>query len=160
MINKLNLLKVIVAELQDAAVRARAAAEQARETATNKENAAENRYDTLGLEAAYLAHGQSARVLKLESDAAAFRELGLEVSAAKRVGIGSLVTLEDEAGGERVVYLGPAAGGLMVRSEGVDVTIITVESPLGSALVNAAIDDEVVSNIAGKPVTFLVTGSA
>ncbi len=38
------------------------AARVAHETATHEENIAENKYDTLGLEAAYLAAGQARRV--------------------------------------------------------------------------------------------------
>jgi hypothetical protein len=57
--NKAILCAVIVDQLEVAVNSASAAADQARDTATDKQNVAENKYDTLGLEAAYLAHGRS-----------------------------------------------------------------------------------------------------
>lgn len=57
MVDKKLLILQIIADLNAAIQTALAAADDARATATNKENVAENRYDTLGLEAAYLAHG-------------------------------------------------------------------------------------------------------
>ncbi|MGO2356525.1 MAG: hypothetical protein ACTH58_17545 [Marinomonas foliarum] len=44
------------------------AAKQAHDAETNEESVAENKYDTFGLEASYLAHGQSKRVLECEKD--------------------------------------------------------------------------------------------
>ena len=73
--DKWLLLDAIVGEITSALDNSLAAAEEARATATNKENAAENKYDTLGLEAAYLAHGQSERVLQLEGDLAAYLDV-------------------------------------------------------------------------------------
>ena len=44
------------------------AAKQAHDAAINEESVAENKYDTFGLEASYLAHGQSQRVLECQTD--------------------------------------------------------------------------------------------
>ena len=65
--NKTALLNQIISTLESARDKASAAAAEAKETATDKENIAENKHDTLGLEAAYLAHGQSNRVMELEA---------------------------------------------------------------------------------------------
>ena len=69
---KADVIAAIIAALTDQRDHAAAAADQARETATSKENIAENKYDTFGLEAAYLAHGQSTRVQQLTAEIAAF----------------------------------------------------------------------------------------
>ena len=45
---------------------AQRAAQTAYETATHEENIAENKYDTLGLEASYLATGQARRVEEIK----------------------------------------------------------------------------------------------
>ena len=45
---------------------AQRAAQTAYETATHEENIAENKYDTLGLEASYLAAGQAKRVEEIK----------------------------------------------------------------------------------------------
>lgn len=180
--NKSRLCAVIVSQLEVAVSSASAAADQARATATDKQNVAENKYDTLGLEAAYLAHGQSERVVQLAKSLDDFKELfralspglssglssGLspELSEAReesvqphdQVKVGSLVCLEDDAGSERTVFVGPSAGGHMVTFEGVNVTVITASSPLGQSLMTLAIGDDVVTDIAGKKTDYLISG--
>ena len=141
--DKSSLLSAIVGEITSALNNSLAAAEEARATATNKENAAENRYDTLGLEAAYLAHGQSERVLQLEKDLAEYVFLRDRLLDHAIVEVGSLLRLEKDAGESRFLFIGPASGGLVVSIDGVVVTVITPDSPLGKALLGAGIDDDV-----------------
>ena len=59
--NKKLLQKHILTALETNHQTAISATQQAHDTATHEENIAENKYDTLGLEAAYLAHGQAQR---------------------------------------------------------------------------------------------------
>jgi transcription elongation GreA/GreB family factor len=147
--NKSLLIDVIVGEISSALNNSLAAAEEARETATNKENAAENKYDTLGLEAAYLAHGQSERVVQLEKDLAAYVLLKKRVEGHSIAGVGSLLKLEYETGEGRFLFIGPASGGLAVSLAGSSVIVITPGSPLGRALLGGAIDDEVSVDVSG-----------
>ena len=56
--NKTQLHQQLMTHLQQLLNNAKAAAKRAHETATSEENIAENKYDTLALEAAYLAQGQ------------------------------------------------------------------------------------------------------
>jgi hypothetical protein len=57
------LISAIVEKLELELSTAVAASQQARDSATHSENIAANRYDTLAVEAAYLAHGQSSVLL-------------------------------------------------------------------------------------------------
>jgi|TARA_B110000211_G_scaffold198353_1_gene228232 transcription elongation GreA/GreB family factor len=148
--NKLLLFDVIVGEITVALNNSLAAAEEARATATNKENAAENKYDTLGLEAAYLAHGQSERVVQLEKDLAAYVLLKERIKDHATAEVGSLLRLEPETGEDRILFIGPASGGLVVSLGGVSVTVITPSSPLGKALLGRSVDDDVSINVAGS----------
>ncbi|WP_236860664.1 hypothetical protein [Candidatus Reidiella endopervernicosa] len=66
-----NILQVLTALCRVA----NKAAMDAYNTATDDENVAENKYDTLGLEASYLAQGQAQRVAECEADLAVFRQL-------------------------------------------------------------------------------------
>lgn len=148
--NKLLLLDAIVGDLTVSLNKSLAAAEQARATATNKENAAENKYDTLGLEAAYLAHGQSERVVQLEKDLAAYVFLTERLKDHATVEVGSLLRLEHETGADRILFIGPASGGLVVSFAGVSVIVITPSSPLGKALLGGRVDDDVSINVSGN----------
>ena len=69
--NKALLLEKIITVLEITYQNAVEAAMRAYNTATNDENVAENKYDTLALEASYLAHGQALRVAECEADIAA-----------------------------------------------------------------------------------------
>jgi len=147
--DKSLLLSAIVGEITSALNNSLAAAEQARATATNKENAAENKYDTLGLEAAYLAHGQSERVLQLEKDLAAYVFLRDRLHDSTMVEVGSLLRLEHVTGESRFLFIGPASGGLVINVHDVAVTVITTDSPLGKALLGAVIEDDVSIGVPG-----------
>ena len=148
--NKSLLLDAIVGEITSALNNSLAAAEEARATATNKENAAENKYDTLGLEAAYLAHGQSERVVQLEKDLAAYVSLRGRLKDHAIVEVGSLLKLEYETGETRFLFVGPASGGLVVSLGGVSVIVITPGAPLGKVLLGGGIDDDVSIGVASS----------
>ena len=60
--NKTTVHQLIIDKLRIDLDVAERAAQTAYETATHEENVAENKYDTLGLEASYLATGQARRM--------------------------------------------------------------------------------------------------
>ncbi|MBH9395035.1 transcription elongation factor GreAB [Pseudomonas aeruginosa] len=125
------IMQALAADL-DAAVRA---AQTAHESATHEENVAENKYDTLGLEAAYLAAGQSRRVEEIRQARNLYRNLALrDFDEEQGIQLSALVPLLNTAGSRRVVFLGPAAAGLKVDCEGREVLVITPRSPLGQSL--------------------------
>ncbi|NIE73859.1 GreA/GreB family elongation factor [Pantoea sp. Ap-967] len=142
--NKATLLTRIVAALETDMEVLRRAAQTAYEAATAEENIAENKYDTLGLEASYLATGQARRTAEIRQALVTYQQLLLrEYDPTRGVQVSNLVTLEDEDGGRRRLFLGPEAAGLKVgEGEGL-VTVITPRSPLGQLLVGKRVDDEV-----------------
>ncbi|MFZ5933470.1 transcription elongation factor GreAB [Pseudomonas putida] len=142
--DKATLLKRIVAALETDMEVLRRAAQTAYEAATAEENIAENKYDTLGLEASYLATGQARRTAEIRQALLTYQQLLLrEYDPSRGVQVSNLVTLEDEDGGRRLLFLGPEAAGLKI-GEGDDlVTVITPRSPLGQQLVGKKVDDEI-----------------
>ena len=104
--------------------------------ATDEESRAENKYDTRGLEASYLAHGQSRQVAETEQARDQYAALLPLPAGAPQgpIGVGALVQLE--TGDERPWYfLGPAAGGMEIQSAGQEVFVVTPLSPFGRLLV-------------------------
>ncbi|MDO6561839.1 transcription elongation factor GreAB [Amphritea sp. 1_MG-2023] len=142
--DKQQLIIQIVAQLQaDLAVNV-AAANEAHEAATHEESVAENQYDTLGLEASYLAHGQSQRVQALEADIAAYQQMPLKkFSADMSVGLSALVSLEDSAGCEKCLFIGVAGGGIKIVRRDHSVIVVTPRAPLGAALIGRFVGDRV-----------------
>jgi len=125
------------------------AAQRAHETATAEENIAENKYDTLAVEAAYLAQGQSVRVAQCDADIEAFKALPAKPSSNK-IGLGSLVLITDENDIEKHLFLGPSAGGLKITVDDIEIVVVTQASPLGKAVYGKIIGDEITLSIAGK----------
>ena len=154
MLDKTELLQTIVAELKDARDKAALAADVAKATATSKENVAENKYDTLGLEAAYLAHGQSGRILQLEEDIRAYEQM--EIKESNQVALGSLVQLEHDKGEMTVVFLGPACGGFKINYDNQSVQIVTPAAPLGRLLLGAQPEDEITLQTGSEDRVYLV----
>ncbi|QPN46856.1 GreA/GreB family elongation factor [Priestia aryabhattai] len=142
--NKAALLTRIVEALETDMEVLRRAAQTAYETATAEENIAENKYDTLGLEASYLATGQARRTAEIRQALLIYQQLVLRhYDPVRGIQIGSLVILEDEAGAQRQVFLGPEAAGLKIGEADALVTVITPRSPLGQQLIGKKVDDEV-----------------
>lgn len=121
-----------------------AAAMQAHDTATSKETVAESKYDTFGLEASYLAHGQAKRVTEYAEGLLAYKNLGaVSFPADAPIELGALIKIEDELGNEQFLFLGPAAGGLKFYFDNTEITLITTSSPLGQMLMHRYIGDEI-----------------
>ncbi|WP_339451936.1 GreA/GreB family elongation factor [Pseudomonas sp. EA_5y_Pfl2_R50] len=134
------------------------AAQTAYETATHEENIAENKYDTLGLEASYLAAGQAKRVEEIRQSLALCQNLTLRAHDESRgIEVGALLGLEDEKGREQWLFLAPDAAGLKVDIVGQPVTVITPRSPLGKSLLGKCAGDEVEILVAGTRQQFAVT---
>jgi transcription elongation GreA/GreB family factor len=153
--NKYMLLEKIQVRLDHTLQAATDAALRAYNTATDNENVAENQYDTLALEASYLAHGQAQRVKECKDDLLAYQSLiqSLPVSN-KTVLLGHLVTLVDEGDNMSEVFLGPASGGLTFIAEKKTVTIVTPTSPFGDALIGREIGEEIDVHIGNKVVWY------
>lgn len=134
--NKRAVIKKIIARLTSELEIYVRAAGSARAEATHEQNKAENKYDTRGLEASYLARGQSRQAAELEAAIAEFEKLvGKTFSATDPVGIGALVELEMR--GEKSRYfIGPRAGGTEVEHDRQEIMVITPQSPLGAQLMD------------------------
>ncbi len=132
--NKRALIQKIIAqlaaELEAYAVSARAA----HADATHEQSKAENKYDTRGLEASYLARGQSRQAAETEQARQQFEALEIRTFGPhEAIDLGAVV--EIESGGEVTCYfIGPRAGGMEIVHERRVILIITPQSPLGAQI--------------------------
>ena len=138
------LVNAIVEKLQLELSTAVAASQQAHDSATHSENIAANKYDTLAVEAAYLAHGQSMRIAELKQAIALYQNFQRPTfNPGATIQLGALVRIEDDQEQQRRLLIGPAAGGLSIDSEQGPVQVITPNAPLGQILMGKHVDDEV-----------------
>lgn len=141
---KTQLLDLITTTLTRNLDVAQRAAQTAYETATHEENVAENKYDTLGLEASYLATGQARRTEEIRQALLKYQGLQLrEYDPSVGIQLGALIELENAKGERQHVFLGPDAAGLILSLNGETVTVITPLAPLGQALLGKFEGDEV-----------------
>lgn len=118
-------------------------AQAAYENATHEDSKAENKYDTRGLEASYMASSQSKRVLEAQQTLKILRDMPVRTYGEDDViGMGALVNLEED---EVYVsyFLSPRGGGTRIDVEGNPILVITAASPLGKALMGSEVGDEV-----------------
>ena len=147
--NKRAIIKKITAKLTGELEVYFRAAQFARAEATHEQNKAENKYDTRGLEASYLARGQSRQAAEIEAAIVEFEKLaGQKFNATDGVNLGALVVLE--VGGETMYYfLGPRAGGTEVIHDKKEILVITPQSPLGEQLMGRQAGDQPQLNFGG-----------
>ena len=141
--NKAQVYQSFLSELENAYKNAVSAAKQAHDSATHSESIAENKYDTFGLESAYLAHGQSQRVMQYQSELQAFRNMKLpEFTRDSAITLGAIVTIQDQNSVEKAVFLGPTGGHTIIES-GKSISLISITSPLGSKLMGCHEGDSI-----------------
>ena len=148
--DKFSLQQQVLARLAEDLQQTEQAARVAHETATHEENIAENKYDTLGLEAAYLATGQARRAQAIREAMAAWRQFRPRpFDASLGIQLGALVCLADPDGVRQHLFLGPPGGSMKLLCEGEVVQVISSEAPLCKALMGKGEGDEV--SLQGAP---------
>ena len=143
------LQQQVLERLADDLLQAEQAARVAHETATHEENIAENKYDTLGLEAAYLATGQARRAEAIRQAITVWRQFRPSPYDARTgIQLGALVCLVDADGQQQQLFLGPDGGSMKLVSGTQRVQVISSEAPLGMALLGKCEGDEVSIQVA------------
>jgi len=142
-VNKRALHQRILEQLQAGMELYFKAARTAHAEATDPQSKAENKYDTRGLEASYLARGQSRQAAETEDAIVQLQAMPLrDFLPDDAIDLGAIVTLEPAAKARgpgrkavaAVYFVAPKGGGTEVEMDGTEVTVITPQSPLGSQL--------------------------
>jgi transcription elongation GreA/GreB family factor len=147
--DKFSLQLQVLQRLAEDLLQAEQAAQAAHEAATHEENIAENKYDTLGLEAAYLATGHARRAEAIRQALAHWRPFRPRpYDASKGIQLGALVCLVDADDKRQLLFLGPSGGSMQLVSSAQLVQVISSEAPLGRAMLGKCEGDEVSIQVA------------
>ena len=147
--DKFLLQQQVLERLAEDLAQAEQAVRAAHETATHEENIAENKYDTLGLEAAYLATGQARRAEAIRQAIANWRRFRPRpYDAGQGIQLGALVCLVDPDDRQQQLFLGPDGGSMQLVCGSRLVQVISSEAPLGRALLGKGEGDEVSLQVA------------
>lgn len=134
-IDKHQVLALLQQRLTAILDRLTEAQKSAQAGATHPDNKQEHAKDMRSTESSYLARGLAERVETLRDGLRALALLRMpDLDEDDPACPGALVTIEDENGRESVYLLAPAGGGESFPVGGVEVLVLTPQSPLGAAL--------------------------
>ncbi len=139
--DKRRVMEKIIIRLTEDLELLRKAARDAHAEATHESSKAENKYDTRGLEASYLADGQVRQAVETEETIAQIQALPVaDLMPGTLVAIGALVELESK-GDLRFYFVASRGGGVAVEVDGAEVVVITPQAPLGQLLIGRKAND-------------------
>jgi transcription elongation GreA/GreB family factor len=155
-VNKRALVRKVIAQLDAELELSAKSARAAHAEATDEQSKAENKYDTRGLEASYLARGQSLKAAETIEARRQLEKLTLRAfGPGDTIDLGAVVELEG-AEGRECYFLGPAAGGAEVKHERKTVLVITPQSPFGRQLLGHRSGENVAVELAGSRRTYRI----
>jgi len=133
-VDKSALVKKIVASLVESLEVLDKAARASHAEATHESSKAENKYDTRGLEAAYLAGAQAKQAREILDSIARYEALPIKnFASGDPIDLTALVELDTD-GTASTYFIGPKNGGLEINHDRREIMVITPQSPLGQNL--------------------------
>jgi len=128
--------------------------------ATHESSNAESKYDTRGLEAAYLAGGQARQAKEIMDSIKLYEAVTTrDFAADEPIDLTALV--ESDAGGTRSLYfIGPKNGGLEFEHQRKEITVITPQSPLGQNMMGKKAGQHWTAKLGGSVVKYHIISVA
>lgn len=159
-VNKPKAVQKIIEKLEADLELYKKAAKASHSEATHEQNKAENKYDTRGLEAAYLAGAQARQAAEVEATLAEILKISARIfDPAQPADIGALVEL---VSGKETLwhFLAPRGGGTEVKVGKEELLVLTPQSPLGQQLLGKKAGDEIELKLPGVTARYLVRSVA
>jgi len=153
---KAKLIREIIERLSENLAVLEKAARASQAEATHESSKAENKYDTRGLEAAYLAGGQARQAREILESIKQYGALpSKDFGADEPIDLTAL--LELETGGARSLYfIGPRHGGLEIKHKRKEIMVITPQSPLGQNLMGKKAGEKWTAEVGGSTVKYQI----
>lgn len=141
--DKPQILALVLQQLAKELTNCIEAANNAHLAAVDDQSVAETQYDTLAIESAYLAEGQSRRLIELKKTIEQLTNFSFPVvNNEQPIKLGALIQFEDSPQNHWLL-MSPTAGGYKVMLAESTITLVTPQSPLGKAILNKYLDDDV-----------------
>lgn len=143
MISKRVIVGLIIEQLTEQLQNLAGVSRAMHADASDEQSKPEDKYDTRGLETAYLASSQARMATEMEQALAVYEALELLKFQEKTpIDVTALVELESN-GTCSLHFLGPKGGGLEIHHKGQEILVITPESPLGQQLLGKKLGDRI-----------------
>ena len=151
---KAELIKQIIASLTESLSVLENAARASHAEATHESSRAESKYDTRGLEAAYLAGGQARQAKEILDSIKFYESLATrDFTPGEPIGLTALVEL-DADGTHSTYFIGPRSGGLEIDHPRKEIMVITPQSPLGQNLMGRKAGHRWAAKLGGSTVKY------
>ena len=144
-----QLIKQIIASLSESLGLLEKAARASHAEATHESSKAESKYDTRGIEAAYLAGGQARQAKEILDSIEIYSALAtMDFAPDAPIDLTALVEL-DADGTRSIYFIGPRNGGLEIEHQRKEITVITPQSPLGQNLMGKKVGQRWTAKLGG-----------
>jgi transcription elongation GreA/GreB family factor len=151
---KAVLIQQIVARLHENFAVLEKAARASHAEATHESSKADNKYDTRGLEASYLARGQSRQAKEILDAIQTYEALpAREFGPGEPIDLTALVSV-DADGARSTYFIGPTSGGLEIECQRKEIMVITPQSPLGQSLMGKKAGQRWTAKLGGSTVKY------
>jgi transcription elongation GreA/GreB family factor len=151
---KAQLIEKIITSLTESLGVLEKAARASHEEATHESSRAESKYDTRGLEAAYLAGGQARQAKEILESIKAYETLATrDFAPDEPVELTALVEM-DADGTHSAYFIGPKSGGLEIKHRRKEIMVITPQSPLGQNLIGRKAGQRWAAKLGGATVKY------
>jgi transcription elongation GreA/GreB family factor len=151
---KTELINEIIASLTESLGILEKAARASHAEATHESSRAENKYDTRGLEAAYLAGGQARQAKEILDSIKVYESLTTkDFAPGELIELTALVELDSDAT-STTYFIGPRSGGLEITLLNKEIMVITPQAPLGQNLIGRKADDRWQTKLGGLTVRY------
>jgi Transcription elongation factor, GreA/GreB, C-term len=156
--DKTKLIRQIIFSLGENLALLENAARASHAEATHESSKAESKYDTRGLEAAYLAGGQARQARDILDSIKLYQSLTVRnFTPDDPIDLTALVELD--AGGQRsLFFIGPRNGGLEIEHQRQEITVLTPQSPLGQNLMGKKAGQRWTAKLGSSMVKYHITG--
>ncbi|MEO1857424.1 MAG: hypothetical protein ABGY95_08700 [Rubritalea sp.] len=141
--SKSDLIKQVIEALSVDLAVLRKAALETHSSSTDSQSKQEGKYDTQGIEAAYLAGAQAEKVIDLEEHISKLQQIsGDDLADAAPVSQGAMIVVSTDEDDLSYMML-PAGGGMSLAYQGLDFIVVTPGSPIGATLLGKHIGDTI-----------------
>ncbi|MEM7645977.1 MAG: transcription elongation factor GreAB [Pseudomonadota bacterium] len=114
----------------------------AKEASTNEESKAENKYDTRGLEASYLASGQAQRAQELKEKIYQAEKVEIRpFTESDPISVSAFLEIQIEEEVKKFIFLMPV-GGVEIEYKDQKIQTMTIDAPLGQRLLGLQCGDD------------------
>ena len=145
LLDKRKVFEWVVERLEQEIGQMKTGYEEARRTSIEAPGRMQSRYDTMGVEAAWVADGLARNIEGKLQSLSVLRAFNLPASPP-RVALGCIAGVgHDMKATEAAYFLLPGCGGLVIPAEvsSYEIRVITPQSPIGRELLGKAVGDDV-----------------